>query len=104
MDVILSRGSHALCGIVIYRPPEHSDFDFINDFTDLVDYLNLYGGKLLILGDFNIHVDVCDNRYASSFLDMLDASNLIQHVIKPTHIWYSYFRPCHYKTHWAPSK
>ena len=42
---------------------------------------------LTILVGFNIHVDVCDNRDDSSFLDSLDVSNLIYHVTKPTYIW-----------------
>jgi hypothetical protein len=35
---------------------------------------------LLILGDFNIHVDVADNLDCIKFLDMLESVGLQQHV------------------------
>jgi hypothetical protein len=41
---------------------------------------------LLILGDFNIHVDVADNLDSIKFLDMLESVGLQQHVKHPTHV------------------
>ena len=40
--------------------------------------------ELLIVGDFNIHVDSSNNR-SRSFLDILNANGLTQHVTRPTH-------------------
>ena len=40
--------------------------------------------ELLIVGDFNIHVDFSNNE-SQSFLDILNANGLIQHVKSSTH-------------------
>ena len=40
--------------------------------------------QLLIVGDFNIHVDSSNNE-SHSFLDILNANGLIQHVKLYTH-------------------
>ena len=42
--------------------------------------------RLIILGDFNIHVDVCSNREATLFLEMLDLLNFVQHVTTETQV------------------
>jgi hypothetical protein len=85
MDITLTHDSHSLRVVVIYRPPSTSIPQFIDDFGHLVDDLNLANGKLVMLGDFNIHIDSKNNKDATAFLDMLDASNLVQHVSEPTH-------------------
>ena len=42
--------------------------------------------KLLITGDFNIHVDVSDQSDVRTFLDLLESLSLVEHVTKPTHV------------------
>ena len=42
--------------------------------------------KLLIFGDFNIHVDVCEDVSARKFTSILDDTNLHQYVIGPTQV------------------
>ena len=41
--------------------------------------------KLVILGDFNIHVNDVNDPNASIFLDIMTALGLKQHVRGPTH-------------------
>ena len=41
--------------------------------------------SLLIVGDFNIHVDIPRDPNAIRFLDLLSSMRLDQHVDKPTH-------------------
>ena len=41
---------------------------------------------LVLLGDFNIHVDVPTDMDAIQFRDLLDSMGLQQHVKQPTHI------------------
>ena len=43
--------------------------------------------RLLVLGDFNIHVDVPNGIDAVKFLDLLESLGLEQHVTEPTHIF-----------------
>ena len=40
--------------------------------------------ELLIVGDFNIHVDSSNNE-SKGFLDILNANGITQHVTSPTH-------------------
>ncbi len=40
----------------VYRPPEHHT-DFIKEFADFLSELVQAADKVLIVGDFNIHVD-----------------------------------------------
>src|ERR1044071_2675080 len=40
---------------------------------------------LLILGDFNLHLDVSNDYYSSEFLTLLQTFDLCQHITSPTH-------------------
>ena len=40
--------------------------------------------ELLVVGDFNIHVDSSNNE-SKGFLDILNANGLTQHATSPTH-------------------
>jgi hypothetical protein len=42
-------------------------------------------GELLLLGDFNFHVDCPQNTDASAFMELIDSFGLVQHVRSPTH-------------------
>ena len=42
-------------------------------------------GRLLILGDFNIHVDIPNLPDTEKFVKLLDTFGLMQHVSLPTH-------------------
>jgi hypothetical protein len=48
--------------------------------------LVVMGGKLLIVGDFNIHVDVVGNATACKFISLPDSHGLTQNVRRPTHL------------------
>ncbi|XP_046454933.1 uncharacterized protein LOC124202627 [Daphnia pulex] len=52
----------------------------------LVILIVVSGGKLLIVGDFNIHTDVGANPTAIKFQSILHLSGLSQHVHGPTHL------------------
>ena len=71
--------------IAVYRPPSTSFAEFINDFSSVIEVLILSPGKLIILGDFNIHTDIVNDRFTQHFLETLDSFNLKQHVSEPTH-------------------
>lgn len=72
-----------LCAVV-YRPPKYNK-DFIHEFSEfLADILPKYD-KLLICGDFNVHVCCPADQFATDFKSLLATFNLIQTVDKPTH-------------------
>ena len=76
--------------IVLYKPPPSPNNGlthklFITEFTD---YLELYIAttkQLVLLGDFNIHINKTDDRDGVEFNNLLDQFGLVQHVSDETH-------------------
>ena len=69
----------------VYRPPDGSIAQFLDIFMELlVDIVNS-NTNLVVLGDFNIHVNDREDPNASIFLDTMTALGLKQHVEGPTH-------------------
>ncbi len=68
----------------VYRPPGHHT-DFIKEFDDSLSESVLAADKVLIVGDFNIHVDNEKDALESAFIDILNSVRVLQHVSGPTH-------------------
>ena len=80
-------GDIRLC--VIYRPPLGSKYskplsEFLREFHHYMDSHATSSGKLVVLGDFNLHFEM-NNVDTSRFKDLLFSLNLDQHVNGPTH-------------------
>lgn len=90
MVLLLQCNSVSIRLAVIYRPPplstKCSDGQFLSDFSDFLQLLVLMGNKLLIVGDFNIYVDVAGNATARKFLSLFNSYGLTQNVHNPTHL------------------
>ena len=73
--------------IVLYRKPETSIVDFLEDFEYLMKKAARQTSRnLLVLGDFNIHINKPTHPDARKFLEFIEFSRLEQHVpLKPTH-------------------
>ncbi len=67
----------------VYRSPGHHT-DFIKSFGDFLSELVLAADKVLIMGDFNIHVDYEKDALGSTFIDILNSIEVRQHVSGPT--------------------
>ena len=85
LDQMLTCGSSLLHIIVVYRPPSSSFTDFIQEFSSLMESACVSKGRLLIVGDFNIHVDNSSDAKANQFKEVLDSFNMTQHVNEKTH-------------------
>ena len=59
---------------------------FFIDFSDYLETVILWKEQLVIVGDFNIHLDVLSNSDSTKFRDLLESFSLQQHVVGPTHI------------------
>ncbi len=75
----------------VYRPPGHHT-DFIKEFGDFLSELVLAADKVLIVGDFNIHVDNEKDALGSAFLDILNSIGVRQYMSGLTRCQKSYFR------------
>ena len=76
--------------VIVYRPPysvKHpvSTSTFITEFSDYLESLVMSSEPLLILGDFNIHMDLPDDTDCRNMSDLLVSMGLKQHVLQPTH-------------------
>ena len=60
--------------------------DFNDEFGYFLESFALTPGKLLIVGDFNIHVDDTSSQACTSFLSLIDSFDLVQHVEQSTHV------------------
>ena len=77
--------------IVVYRPPPSTDNAltvdlFFNEFSILMEEVITSNAELVIVGDFNFHVDVSDDGNSTRFSSLLENFNLKQHVRVCTHL------------------
>ena len=85
LDANVRSSSVMIRLIVIYRPPNSCISDFLTDFSKLMEGLIHANGHLIIVGDFNIHVDNPRDHDALKFVNILNSFGLEQHVNIPTH-------------------
>ena len=82
---IITSKNNSFKLFVVYRPPSSSMFTFFTEFESLLEFHISSKVDLLIVGDFNIHVDELNDSNALHFLKLLNTFNLCQHVSLPTH-------------------
>ena len=70
--------------VTVYRPPK-SRSTFLDDFSEFLAIIHSNYDTVLIVGDFNIHVDNINNPRARSFSSLLESMDFTQHVNVPTH-------------------
>ncbi len=72
-----------LC-ITVYRPPHHSS-SFISEFSEFLAIIHTSYNRILITGDFNLHVDDTSDAISREFLNLLNCLDFKQHITQPTH-------------------
>ena len=70
--------------IVLYFPPSSDVSLFFDEFASYLAHIITASGYLLIVGDFNFHVD-SQNNAGRRFTGLLHSFNLRQHVNDSTH-------------------
>jgi hypothetical protein len=58
---------------------------FMEQFSDLLEFVNPLGGKLVIIGDFNYHFDLPTSPATTKVMDLLYMFSLSQVIDTPTH-------------------
>ena len=74
--VITSDRQREIYYVTVYRPPPSSEnklttSQFLSDFDDFLLELNALSGKLILLGDFNMHVDTLIELMFAAFCHQL---------------------------------
>ena len=91
MDLLLSSTvGLKLRVIIVYRPPPSTlngltPSLFLDEFSTFLEHYIADPGGILLVGDFNIHVDTCSSQHSTEFLQLLDSFNLTQHTHGSTH-------------------
>ncbi|EFX74977.1 hypothetical protein DAPPUDRAFT_108367 [Daphnia pulex] len=86
LDLSVAIKSTKVRLIVIFRPPDKSRAQFIEEFSSLLESTVSVSSKLLITEDFNLHIDdPITDAYANHFLTLVESFGLQQHVNQPTH-------------------
>lgn len=57
--------------IVVYRPPKPNSC-FLSDLAELLTQLSSVSTSILLMGDFNMHIDYSHSKIADYFLSVLD--------------------------------
>ncbi|KAJ8247213.1 hypothetical protein COCON_G00234620, partial [Conger conger] len=70
--------------VTVYRPPKPSR-EFLNEFSAFLTSLCSLSPNIILLGDFNIHMDNVNNTLTKDFTSCLDSSGLQQYIDFPTH-------------------
>ena len=84
--------------ITVYRPPPSAANGltadiFLDEFGTLLEELVVTNAELLIVGDFNFHMDDLMDGNAIRFSRLLETFDLKQYVKAPTHL-YGHIRSC----------
>ena len=89
-NVLLKHSSLCLRLIIVYRSQTMAEgtssaAKFFEELPTFLESLAIVPSFLLIVSDFNLHVNDASDRCAQRFLRLLEAFNLKQHVWVPTH-------------------
>ncbi len=71
--------------IVVYRPPGYMNEQFITEFSTVLETHSLKKDRIIICGDFNIHLDKITDDATIKFTSLLREFGLVQHTSSPTH-------------------
>ena len=86
LEICIKNGSDCKRLCVVYKPPSCSKKTFLEEFEGYLGNHVTTSGSLLIMGDFNFHMEDDSDSDTLSFRNLLFGHNLDQHVCLPTHI------------------
>ena len=90
LDLSLTSNKLTFRLVAVYRPPPSKKNKlttsiFFDEFSTLLEDLTVTPGYLLVVGDFNFHMDIASDTDSSRFTDLLESAGLQQRVTGPTH-------------------
>jgi hypothetical protein len=80
-----------LCFICVYRPfpstvNKFRTSDFLEEFDNFINDITTLPNKIIILGDFNIHVNKPEKPEVRHYQNSLSSAGFHQYITVPTHI------------------
>ena len=70
--------------VTVYRPPKQCR-TFLTDFSELLPIIHTNYDKIIIIDDFNIHVNNGNDSKARDFMNLLNSMDFTQQITEPTH-------------------
>ncbi len=88
--VLIVDNQRKILYALVYRPPPSTEnqlrtADFLSDFDNFLIHVTSFSSKIILLGDFNVHVDVPDKADTKHFITSYQSAGFYQHVSGPTH-------------------
>ncbi len=90
METTININARRITCITVYRPEssaihKYTMSTFFTEFENLLTHYILTKDELLIMGDFNFHMNKPNKPNVNRMIEILDTFDLIQHVTTPTH-------------------
>ncbi len=87
---VVSNTSRTFTIVIVYRPPPSPVnklrvTTFLEHFDEFLSCVDLLPGRIILLGDFNIHYDLPNKSDVRQFSTILESTDFEQHIIGPTH-------------------
>ena len=82
----MTAGNDKFLLLGVYRPGSSAATAlFFDELSAVLEQLCTYRCPIVIMGDFNVHVDVNDDANAARLKSLLESFDCVQHVDQPTH-------------------
>ena len=72
--------------LLVYRKQEVAFPTFVDECVSLIERYIMVMAKLILLGNFNLHINELDDPNADTFPDLLEYFNLKNNIFFPMHI------------------
>jgi len=73
--------------LALYRPGSvQPNAMFFTELVSVLEHISLLSSRILLAGDFNVHVERNNDPHAVNLLEIFDMFQLINHINQPTHI------------------
>jgi len=90
LETTVEVNTNVFSVVTIYRPGStaknrYSMNDFYSELTQVFGHYSTYRNEVIIIGDFNLHINKSMDVNARRFQELLQLFDLHQHVSEPTH-------------------
>ncbi len=90
LETLLTVKNKKVRIVCIYRPDSsgakrYKMSKFYEEINELMVHYNMCSEEVILIGDYNFHMNKPEKSDVKKFTQILDSCNLIQHVTEPTH-------------------